>query len=89
MRGEIEKERERIFTDVVGLCSLAYAELYLTVAAVFRRFDMKLYDTNYERDVRIPLSADVALLAGISASLTLIGYFAYVMSTLMSKLMSS
>lgn len=33
--------------------SLAYAELYMTIIAVFRRFDMELYETEYDRDVRI------------------------------------
>jgi hypothetical protein len=37
------------FTDV---CSLAYAELYLTVAHVFRRFDLELFETDVD-DVRL------------------------------------
>lgn len=32
--------------------SLAYAELYLTVAHVFRRFEFKLYDTTVD-DIRV------------------------------------
>lgn len=32
--------------------SLAYAEMYVTVATVFRRFDMELFDTTYE-DVEV------------------------------------
>ena len=27
--------------------SLAYAEMYVTVATVFRRFDMELFETTY------------------------------------------
>jgi hypothetical protein len=38
---------------------LAYAELFLAIAAVFRRFDMKLYETTYE-EVKIARDAFVA-----------------------------
>ena len=31
--------------------SLAYAELYMALAYVFRRFDMELFETTEERDV--------------------------------------
>ena len=33
--------------------SLAYAELYLTLASVFRRFDLELYETTKERDLDV------------------------------------
>lgn len=29
-------------------CSLAYAELYLSLAAIVRRFHLELYETTYE-----------------------------------------
>jgi hypothetical protein len=32
---------------------LAYAEIYLALAAFVRRFDLELYDTTYEDDIRI------------------------------------
>ena len=31
--------------------SLALAELYISIACLFRRFDLQLYDTTWERDV--------------------------------------
>jgi len=31
----------------------AYAELYLTIATIFRRFEFELYDTVHERDVEV------------------------------------
>ena len=34
--------------DVRRITSLATAELYLTLAAVFRQFDMELYETTRE-----------------------------------------
>ena len=34
-------------------CSLAYAELFLAVAAIFSRFDLEMYDTTEERDIRV------------------------------------
>lgn len=33
--------------------SLAYAELYIIIACVFRRFDLELYDTERHRDLDI------------------------------------
>jgi cytochrome P450 len=33
--------------------NLAWAELYLATATVFRRFDLELHDVDYERDVRL------------------------------------
>ncbi|KAI9760261.1 MAG: hypothetical protein M4579_001775 [Chaenotheca gracillima] len=33
--------------------NLAYAELYLAIAAIFRRFDLQLFDTNWDRDIKI------------------------------------
>jgi cytochrome P450 len=36
----------------VGI-NLAYAELYLVISSVFRRYDMELFDTVYERDVAV------------------------------------
>jgi hypothetical protein len=35
------------------LQSLAEAELFLTLATIFRRYDMELFDTNFERDVEL------------------------------------
>lgn len=35
----------KIAADLCGKSSLAYAELYLTLAAVLRRFQLALYDT--------------------------------------------
>ena len=35
---------KRIPTDCI--CSLAWAEMYLALAAVFHRFDMELHDTD-------------------------------------------
>ncbi len=35
------------------VCSLAKAELYLTLATVFRRYDMELFDTVRERDIDV------------------------------------
>jgi hypothetical protein len=32
---------------VLGMVSLAYAELYLTLAAVVRRFELRLWETGY------------------------------------------
>jgi hypothetical protein len=40
------------FTNTQGLYSLAHCELYLALAAVFRRFDMELFDTDVS-DVRL------------------------------------
>ena len=37
---------------MLTLNSLAYAELYLTVSSIFRRFDMELVDTTTE-DVKL------------------------------------
>lgn len=41
-----------------NICSLAYAELYLTLAHLFRRFDLELYQTTPEdmdwKDVSVP-----------------------------------
>ena len=34
-----------LHTDSFFLSSLAYAELYLTIAHLFRRFDLTLHDT--------------------------------------------
>ena len=31
--------------------SLAYAQLYIVLACVFRRFEMSLHDVIYERDI--------------------------------------
>ncbi len=52
------------FTDIIGndsatdVDSLAYAELYLTLAHLFRRFDLELYQTTPEdmewKDVTVP-----------------------------------
>ena len=33
--------------------NLAYAEIHLTLAAVFRRFDLELFETTREEDVDI------------------------------------
>lgn len=33
--------------------SFAYAELYLTLATILRRFKFQLHDTEFERDVKI------------------------------------
>lgn len=33
--------------------NLAYTEIYLTLAAVFRRFELELFDTTRERDVDV------------------------------------
>lgn len=33
--------------------SFAVAELYLVIACVFRRFDLKLFDTIRERDIDV------------------------------------
>ena len=41
-----------ILTSMLKSCSLAYAELYVTIATVFRRFDMELFETtNIDVDV--------------------------------------
>lgn len=40
-------------SPVFILSSLAKAELYLTLATLFRRYDMELFDTVRERDVDI------------------------------------
>lgn len=41
------------FIEVLAnVCSLAYAELYLTVAHVFRRFELELFETDVD-DVRL------------------------------------
>lgn len=32
---------------------LAYAELYMALAMIIRRFDLELYDTDYERDIKV------------------------------------
>lgn len=37
---------EQITTDLFS--SLAYAELYLTIATIFRRFEMELFETTIE-----------------------------------------
>ena len=34
-------------SDLANYRSLAYAEMYITVATIFRRFDMQLYETTY------------------------------------------
>jgi hypothetical protein len=34
-------------TAILTFQSLAYAELYLTLAAIVRRFDLTLYETDY------------------------------------------
>jgi hypothetical protein len=39
------------FADSICVSSLSYAELYLGLAAVLRRFELELYDTVRERDV--------------------------------------
>ena len=33
--------------------SLAKAELYLTLATIFRRYEMELFETVFERDVQL------------------------------------
>lgn len=33
--------------------NLAYAELYLVLSSLFRRFDMELFETSFERDVHM------------------------------------
>ncbi len=35
------------------LYSLAYAELYLALAMIIRRFDFQLHDTHYDRDIKV------------------------------------
>ena len=32
----------------MGATSLAYAEIYVTLATIFRRFDLELYETTRE-----------------------------------------
>ena len=36
-----------------ALDSLAYAEIYLTIASIFRQFDLELFETTQERDVDV------------------------------------
>ena len=33
--------------------SLAYAELHMALAMIIRRFDFELYNTDYERDIKV------------------------------------
>ena len=35
------------------LDSLAYAEIYLTIASLFRQFELELFETTQERDVNV------------------------------------
>jgi hypothetical protein len=40
-------------------CSLAYAELFLTLAGIIRRFDLELFETTFD-DVKMERDAFVA-----------------------------
>lgn len=50
------QEYEFLFQDSSHLlipCRIAYTELYLALAMIFRRFELQLFDTNRERDIDI------------------------------------
>lgn len=45
---------ERLLMISLFWFSFAKAEIYLTIATIFSRYtNMQLYDTNYERDVKV------------------------------------
>lgn len=55
----LEKPSDGVCKDsAADIFSLAYAELYLTLAHLFRRFDLELYQTTPEdmewKDVTVP-----------------------------------
>lgn len=41
--------------------SLAWAELYLATANMFRKFEFRLHDTEYDRDVKVKRDCNVAV----------------------------
>lgn len=41
----------KMLTEIPYLYSLAYTEMYLALAAIVRRFDLALFDTDRARDV--------------------------------------
>jgi hypothetical protein len=47
------------YEDIDIECSLAYAELFLTLAGIVRRFDFELFETTFD-DVKIDRDAFVA-----------------------------
>ncbi|KAF2722011.1 cytochrome P450 [Polychaeton citri CBS 116435] len=43
--------------------NLAFSELFMTIATVFRRFEMELYDTQLDRDVLTTRDASIGMMA--------------------------
>lgn len=44
---------ESLLPKTYAYRSFAYVELYLSLATILRRFKFQLYDTNFERDVKV------------------------------------
>ena len=42
--------------------SLAWSELYLTIANLFRRFDLELHDTTEKRDATVSRDCSIGLM---------------------------
>lgn len=41
------------FPKLTQYYSFAFAEIYISIATLFRRFKFQLYDTEFERDVKV------------------------------------
>lgn len=50
--------RSKVVTSTFHICtdqnnSFAMAQLYMGIATIFRRYDLELYNTNYNRDIAV------------------------------------